>query len=74
MNALPKRPLPPSKNTPTYPTFQAQTPQQRRANEKFAKNEAAKRGKPEAQIKKKNTKFEPPISKVWVGESALLFP
>ncbi|CUS13773.1 unnamed protein product [Tuber aestivum] len=39
---------------------QAQTPQQRRANEKFAKREEAKRGKPEKAIKKQT--FKSPIS------------
>ncbi|KAH9844471.1 Endoplasmic reticulum, stress-associated Ramp4 [Teratosphaeria destructans] len=43
----------------------AQTPQQRRANEQFAKSEAAKRGKPQAQIKKKSEKpAKAPVSRV----------
>jgi hypothetical protein len=46
--------------------FKAQTPQQRKANEKFAKQEAAKRGKPESAIKKKE-KFKSPIGPVWIG-------
>ncbi|WPH03816.1 Hypothetical protein R9X50_00669900 [Acrodontium crateriforme] len=50
----------------------AQTPQQRRANEAFAKSEAAKRGKPAEtveRIKAKRDNNKPqkaPISKVWV--------
>ncbi|CAG8908765.1 unnamed protein product [Penicillium egyptiacum] len=44
---------------------QTQTPQQRRANERFAKTEAAKRGKAPTTIKpKKNTKS--PLSASWV--------
>ena len=47
-------------------TCQAQTPQQRRANDRFAKTEAAKRGKAPTTIKpKKNTKS--PLSASWVG-------
>ncbi|KAJ5114581.1 hypothetical protein NUU61_000340 [Penicillium alfredii] len=43
----------------------AQTPQQRRANDRFAKNEAAKRGKAPAAAKpKKNVKS--PVSTSWV--------
>ncbi|KAF6223788.1 hypothetical protein HO173_013214 [Letharia columbiana] len=45
---------------------QAQTLQQRRANEKYARQEAAKRGKPESAIKQKQ-KFSPPISPLWIG-------
>jgi hypothetical protein len=44
---------------------QAQTPQQRRANERFAKTEAAKRGKAPTIKPKKNTKS--PLSASWVG-------
>jgi hypothetical protein len=47
---------------------QAQTPAQRRANEKYAKQESAKRGKPESAIKKKE-KFKSPVSTVWIGMS-----
>ncbi|KAJ5472438.1 hypothetical protein N7530_006439 [Penicillium desertorum] len=43
---------------------QAQTPQQRRANERFAKTEAAKRGKAPTIKPKKNTKS--PLSASWV--------
>ncbi|KAM0802585.1 hypothetical protein BDR22DRAFT_794265, partial [Usnea florida] len=43
-----------------------QTPQQRKANERYARQEAAKRGKPESAIKQKQ-KFNPPISPVWIG-------
>ena len=44
----------------------AQTPQQRKANERYARQEAAKRGKPESAAKQKQ-KWEPPISRVWIG-------
>ncbi|KAG7007070.1 serine/threonine-protein kinase svkA [Physcia stellaris] len=43
-----------------------QTPQQRKANERYARSEAAKRGKPESAIKKKE-KYQPPISKGLIG-------
>ena len=50
-----------------------QTPQQRRANEAFAKSEAAKRGKTQEEIerraeKKKAAKLQQksPVSKVWL--------
>ncbi|KZF26910.1 hypothetical protein L228DRAFT_21580 [Xylona heveae TC161] len=43
----------------------AQTPQQRRANEKYARQEAAKRGKPETVVKKQK-KEKAPISATWV--------
>ncbi|KAJ5583840.1 hypothetical protein N7450_006504 [Penicillium hetheringtonii] len=42
----------------------AQTPQQRRANERFAKNEAAKRGK--GPITKPKQASKSPISAGWV--------
>jgi hypothetical protein len=53
---------------------QVQTPQQRRANEAFAKSEAAKRGKPQTEVerlaeKKKAAKLQAqksPVSKVWL--------
>ncbi|KAL4737785.1 hypothetical protein BDV11DRAFT_206485 [Aspergillus similis] len=41
-----------------------QTPQQRRANEKFAKHEASKRGKPKTTTIKHNAK--PSLSTGWV--------
>ncbi|KAK8244401.1 hypothetical protein IWZ00DRAFT_541523 [Phyllosticta capitalensis] len=44
---------------------QAQTPQQRLANERFAKSEAAKRGKPAPVVKKQEVQ-KAPISKGWV--------
>ncbi|PGH01270.1 hypothetical protein GX51_05325 [Blastomyces parvus] len=44
---------------------QVQTPQQRRANERFAKLEAAKRGKPEAVVKSK-PKAKSPVPVGWV--------
>ncbi|KAF2499467.1 hypothetical protein BU16DRAFT_523947 [Lophium mytilinum] len=40
----------------------AQTPQQRAANAKFAKSEAAKRGKPQSAIKHKQD-YKSPIGK-----------
>ncbi|KAH8698248.1 hypothetical protein BGW36DRAFT_142305 [Talaromyces proteolyticus] len=43
----------------------AQTPKQRRANEKYAKHEAAKRGKPETTLKK-SQKQKSPVSIGWV--------
>ncbi|MCJ1288360.1 hypothetical protein MMC26_007715 [Xylographa opegraphella] len=45
-----------------------QTPQQRKANERYAKLESAKRGKPESAIKQKQ-KFKQPISPLWIGMS-----
>ncbi|KAG9693580.1 hypothetical protein KCU81_g5621, partial [Aureobasidium melanogenum] len=47
-----------------------QTPQQRRANEAFAKKQEVKRGKPEPAVKK-TTPQKSPISKFWLF--ALLF-
>ncbi|KAF2157767.1 hypothetical protein K461DRAFT_273995 [Myriangium duriaei CBS 260.36] len=44
----------------------AQTPQQRRANEAYAKSEANKRGKPVTDVKKKQKPEKSPISPVWV--------
>ncbi|QKX62512.1 uncharacterized protein TRUGW13939_09673 [Talaromyces rugulosus] len=44
----------------------AQTPKQRKANEKFAKHEAAKRGKPETTVSKKSQKQKSPVSIGWV--------
>ncbi|KAM0701239.1 hypothetical protein Q7P35_011600 [Cladosporium inversicolor] len=51
-----------------------QTPQQRRANEAYAKSEAAKRGKPQTEVerimeRKKASKIgaqKSPVSKVWL--------
>ena len=53
------------------PSSQAQTPQQRKANERYARQEAAKRGKPESAVKHKQ-KWDPPISKLWIGEHIFL--
>ncbi|PKY03031.1 hypothetical protein P168DRAFT_328122 [Aspergillus campestris IBT 28561] len=45
----------------------AQTPQQRRANEKFAKHEAAKRGKAPGNVAKPTKQVsKPSLSKGWV--------
>ncbi|THY65991.1 hypothetical protein D6C91_00749 [Aureobasidium pullulans] len=49
---------------------QVQTPQQRRANEAFAKKQEVKRGKPEPVIQKKVPQ-KSPISKFWLF--ALIF-
>ncbi|KAL2215269.1 hypothetical protein M432DRAFT_634753 [Thermoascus aurantiacus ATCC 26904] len=43
----------------------AQTPQQRRANEKYARHEAAKRGRPESAVKQKQ-RLKSPVSTGWV--------
>lgn len=43
----------------------AQTPQQRKANEKYAKSEAAKRGKGKAIMKQKQN-VKSPVSTGWV--------
>jgi len=48
-----------------YLNTMAQTPQQRRANEKYAKREAAKRGKPES-ITKSKLKSKSPVSTGWI--------
>jgi hypothetical protein len=45
---------------------QAQTPQQRKANQKFAKAEEEKRGKPQANLKKKVAE-KSPISVTWLS-------
>ncbi|PMD13776.1 hypothetical protein NA56DRAFT_651430 [Hyaloscypha hepaticicola] len=50
-----------------------QTPQQRKANEKFKKAQDAKRGKPASEIKKREN-FKSPISPLWLGKSFLLTP
>jgi hypothetical protein len=68
---------PPTISIPTpiaNPKKQVQTPQQRRANEAYAKSEAAKRGKPQTEVerimeKKKASKAgaqKSPVSKVWL--------
>ncbi|TPR05527.1 IGR protein motif family protein [Aspergillus niger] len=44
----------------------AQTPQQRKANERFAKQESAKRGKGKTVAKSKQTPRSP-VSTVWVA-------
>jgi len=49
--------------------MQAQTPQQRRANEAFAKSETRKRGKPTQEtVVKKQAPQKSPVSPVWLGE------
>jgi hypothetical protein len=45
---------------------QAQTPKQKRANEKYAKHEAAKRGKPENAVKRQQRE-KSPVSIGWIG-------
>ena len=53
---------------PNSKEYQAQTPQQRKANERYARQESAKRGKPESAVKQKQ-KFKAPISSFWIGSS-----
>lgn len=52
--------------------MQAQTPQQRRANLKFAKQNEAKMGKSEEEVKKmvKKETAKAPISPMWLGTRA----
>jgi hypothetical protein len=69
--------VPPNRSRPHNPhiadffffflPLQAKTPQQRKANERYAKLESSKRGKPESAIKQK-PKFKAPISVGLVGE------
>jgi hypothetical protein len=49
--------------------LQAQTPQQRQANMRFAKAQEKKMGKPEQAIKKRETQRSP-ISKIWISRFA----
>lgn len=52
----------------TQPSVQAQTPQQRRANAKFAKDQEARRGKSSEELKKKSKVVQKsPISPFWLG-------
>ncbi|CAL8579689.1 hypothetical protein XPA_005423 [Xanthoria parietina] len=44
----------------------AQTPQQRKANERYARQEAAKRGRPEAATKDSKS-AKSPVSPIWIG-------
>lgn len=53
----------------SYP--QAQTPQQRKANEKFAKREETKRGKPDPALAKAK-KFKSPVSPIWLSMCLLV--
>jgi hypothetical protein len=54
--------------------LQAQTPQQRRANLKFTKDQEARRGKSEDQIKKRvKTVTKSPISPIWLSTSMACF-
>jgi hypothetical protein len=56
----------------TQAIAQAQTPQQRRANEKFQKEQEARRGKSEDQLKKKTKEVvRAPISPLWLGKILL---
>jgi hypothetical protein len=50
---------------------QTQTPQQRRANARFAKSEEDKRGKPQSQLKGKREVQKSPISMGWMGAPLL---
>ena len=47
--------------------LQTQTPQQRRANARFAKAEEDKRGKPQSLLKNKKEVQKSPISTGWIG-------
>lgn len=48
--------------------MQAQTPQQRRANLKFVKEQEARRGKSTEELKKRNKEtVKSPISPIWLG-------
>lgn len=50
--------------------MQAQTPQQRRANLKFAKEQEARRGKSSEELKKRNKETpKSPISPIWLSMS-----
>ena len=52
---------------------QAQTPEQRRRNAKFVKEQEARRGKSEADVKKLTREVQKsPISPVWLGMSSPL--
>ncbi|KAI1188290.1 hypothetical protein F5B17DRAFT_429705 [Nemania serpens] len=47
---------------------QAQTLEQRRRNAKFVKDQDARRGKPESEVKKRNKEtLKSPISPFWLG-------
>ncbi|KAJ2896732.1 uncharacterized protein MKZ38_005260 [Zalerion maritima] len=50
------------------PTKQAQTPEQRRRNEKFYRDQAAKRGKSDSEVQKraKGPAQNSPISPIWL--------
>jgi hypothetical protein len=48
-------------------TTQAQTPQQRQANARFAKAQEKKMGKPEQAIKKSFGPQKSPIGKIWIS-------
>lgn len=50
----------------------AQTPQQRKANAKFAKEQTAKMGKPTSELAARKKDFKSPISKVWLGVLAFV--
>lgn len=50
--------------------MQAQTPQQRQANLRFAKQQEKKMGKPAPAVKR-NSNLKSPISKGWLSMSAL---
>jgi hypothetical protein len=56
-------------------TKQAQTLEQRRRNAKFVKDQDARRGKAEQDIKKRHKEpMKSPISPFWLGESLPSFP
>lgn len=66
----PPRRDPLHRNTPANNVAQAQTPQQRQANMRFAKAQEKKMGKPEGpQIVKPRGPQKSPISKIWISTS-----
>jgi hypothetical protein len=50
--------------------FQAQTPQQRKANMAYARAQEQKMGKPQSQVKKDKPQ-KPPISRMWVCKCSI---
>jgi hypothetical protein len=54
-----------------FPNGQAQTPQQRRANAKFVKDQDARRGKSEAERHSRSKEVQKsPISPVWLSKKS----
>ena len=61
---------PPLTSRSSLPPKQAQTPQQRRANNQFARAEEKKRGKPQGEAPQKQKPTKAPISQTWVCTSS----